>query len=98
VTEREERFSRNEVLFREVNERVEKVQKGQGLSGHFDFLCECGDKTCIEQVSITLVEYEGIRSEPTHFVVLPVTSFWKSRASCTRAIASQWCASKRKPR
>ena len=71
VTEREERLSRNEVLFREVNERVEKVRKGQGLAGHFDFLCECGDGSCIEQVSITLVEYEGVRSEPTHFVVLP---------------------------
>jgi hypothetical protein len=71
VTEREERSSRNEVLFREVNERIEKIQKGQGLAGHFDFLCECGDKSCIKQVSITLVEYEGVRSDPTHFVVVP---------------------------
>jgi hypothetical protein len=71
VTERDERLSRNEVLFREVNERVEKVQKRQGLAGHFDFLCECGDKSCIEHVSMTLVEYEGVRSDSTHFVVLP---------------------------
>ena len=71
VTEREERFGRNEVLFREVNERVEKVQKSQGLAGHFDFLCECGDESCIEQLSITLIEYEGVRSDPTQFVVLP---------------------------
>jgi hypothetical protein len=33
VTEREERFGRSEVLFREVNERVEKVEKSQGLAG-----------------------------------------------------------------
>jgi hypothetical protein len=71
VTEREERFSRNEVLFREVNERIEKIQKGQGLAGHFDFLCECGDKSCIKQMSMTLVEYEAIRSDPTQFVVVP---------------------------
>jgi hypothetical protein len=71
VTEREERFSRNEVLFREVNERIEKIQSGQGLEGHFDFLCECGDRNCIEQVSMTLAEYEGVRSDPTQFVVLP---------------------------
>ena len=71
MTEREERFSRNEVLFRDVNERIEQVQKGQGLAGHFDFLCECGDRNCIEQVPMTLVEYEGIRTDPTHFVVVP---------------------------
>lgn len=71
MTEREERFGRNEVLFREVNERVEKVQRDHGLAGHFDFLCECGDESCIEQVSITLIEYEGVRSDSTQFVVLP---------------------------
>lgn len=71
VTEREERLGRNEVLFRAVNERVEELQRGQGLEGHFDFLCECGDKDCIEHVSMTLVEYEGIRSDSTQFVVLP---------------------------
>lgn len=71
MTEREERFGRNEVLFREVNERIETIQKGQGVAGHFDFLCECGDKNCIEQMSMTLVEYEAIRSDPTYFVVVP---------------------------
>jgi hypothetical protein len=71
VTECEERFGRAEVLFREVNERVEGVRKGQGLAGRFDFLCECGDKSCIEEVSITLIEYEGVRSDSTQFVVLP---------------------------
>jgi hypothetical protein len=71
VTDREERLSRNEVLFREVNERIEELQSGQGVGGYHDFLCECGDKSCIEQISLTLVEYEGIRSDPTQFVVLP---------------------------
>ena len=71
MDERERRVGQNEVLFRDVNERIEQVQKGQGLAGHFDFLCECGDKSCIKQVSMTLVEYESMRSEPTHFVVLP---------------------------
>jgi hypothetical protein len=71
VNEREERVSRNEVLFREVNERIEETQSGQGVAGYHDFLCECGDKSCIEEVPLTLVEYEQIRSEPTQFVVLP---------------------------
>jgi hypothetical protein len=32
VTEREERFSRNEVLFREVNERIEKITSTSSAS------------------------------------------------------------------
>jgi hypothetical protein len=71
VTEREERIGRNEVLFRHVNERIEDIQAGEGVAGHFDFLCECGDKDCIEQVSLTLAEYEEIRSDSTQFVVRP---------------------------
>lgn len=72
VTEREERIGRNEILFREVNERIEEMQAGQqGAAGHFDFLCECGDRDCIEQLPLTVVEYEEVRSEPTHFVVRP---------------------------
>jgi len=71
VTEREERIGRNEVLFREVNERIEETQSGQGVAGYFDFLCECGDKDCVEQVALTLAEYEDIRSEATQFVVRP---------------------------
>jgi hypothetical protein len=71
VTEREERVGRNEVLFRAVNERIEEIQSGQAVAGYFDFICECGDKDCIEQVSLTLVEYERIRSDSVQFVVLP---------------------------
>jgi hypothetical protein len=69
--EREERISRNEVLFRQVNEQIEKIQAGGGVKGRFDFLCECGDKDCIEALSLTLLEYEAVRSEPTQFVVVP---------------------------
>jgi hypothetical protein len=69
VSEREERVSRNEVLFREVNERIEETQSGEGAGGYSDFLCECGDENCIEQIALTLAEYEDVRSEPTQFVV-----------------------------
>jgi len=69
--EREDRISRNEVLFREVNEQIEDLQSGEGVEGRFDFLCECADKDCVETVSLTLLEYEAVRSEATQFVVLP---------------------------
>src|SRR5213592_41846 len=69
--DREERIAHNEILFREVNERIEKLQAGEGSEGRFDFLCECGEKECIAAVSLTLAEYEALRSDPTQFVVVP---------------------------
>jgi hypothetical protein len=67
---REDRLARNEVLFREVNERVEQVapdDPGEAI----DFLCECGDADCTQTISLTKPEYEHARSEPTFFAVTP---------------------------
>jgi hypothetical protein len=69
--DREERISHNEILFREVNERIEELQSGAGVENRFDFLCECGDEDCVEAISLTHAEYEAVRSVPTQFVVLP---------------------------
>lgn len=69
--DREERISRNAVLFREVNEKIAELQTGEGVERCFDFICECGNKECVEAVSLTLAEYEAVRSGPTQFVVLP---------------------------
>lgn len=35
------------------------------------FACECADLSCIEQINMTLDEYEAIRSHPNQFLVLP---------------------------
>jgi hypothetical protein len=68
---REERVARNESLFREVNERIKQVNEEIDARAESDFLCECGDADCTEPVSLTLVEYEEVRSDPTHFAILP---------------------------
>ncbi len=65
--ERGERIGRNEALFRDVNERIEDVTEG----GQADFLCECGDPECTQSLTLTLVVYEELRSEPRDFAVLP---------------------------
>jgi hypothetical protein len=67
---REIRIARNEALFRVVNERVREVrpEEEEEVTG---FLCECGDDTCTETVYLPVREYERIRSEPTHFIVVP---------------------------
>jgi hypothetical protein len=67
------RIARNETLFRQVNERVREVSDAFAAvdASPVDFVCECGDPDCTEPVSLTLNEYERVRSVPTHFIVVP---------------------------
>jgi hypothetical protein len=76
--ERKDRLARNEAVFREVNERIEKlVGQGEpfgpsaGEAESLSVLCECGNPDCSTPLTITLSEYERVRSEPTHFLVAP---------------------------
>jgi hypothetical protein len=70
VTDRNERLARNETLFRSVNERVEEVVQ-PGPNEEIDFLCECGDDSCVEKVTLTRREYEQVRQDGAHFAVTP---------------------------
>jgi hypothetical protein len=70
--EREARIGRNEALFREINERLESLQESfDSLSEQADFVCECGDVTCGEQITMSLSDYERLRSDPTLFAIKP---------------------------
>jgi hypothetical protein len=62
-------MAKNEALFRQVNERIEEVNENLGAGSYSDFLCECGDDDCTAPVSMTIAEYEEVRSEPTHFAI-----------------------------
>lgn len=68
-----DRIARNEALFRQVNERVKDVTDAFADLDRspVDFVCECGNQDCTQPVSLTLAEYEQVRSVPTHFVVVP---------------------------
>jgi hypothetical protein len=77
-----QRQSRNEALLREVNERIAEVDKEAERGTFapdetlFEFLCECGSRNgeageCVEHVSMTINEYEGVRSQDDRFVVAP---------------------------
>jgi hypothetical protein len=67
----EARIARNEVLFREVNERVREISEAIGFGQSLEILCECGRDDCTEQLSIGVAEYEAARSSPTRFIVKP---------------------------
>jgi hypothetical protein len=64
--------SRNQILFREVNERVRELAaplltaREEG-----EFLCECGNEACIETIRLDLEEYEAARASPHRFVMVP---------------------------
>ena len=62
----EKRAAMNQTLFRELNERVKKINRDARL---VDFFCECVDPDCSNRVRLTLDEYEALRRVPTHFVV-----------------------------
>lgn len=59
---------------REVNERIKEVSgRVVAFDGEatLEFVCECSEEGCSDSVELTLAEYESIRSEPTHFLVVP---------------------------
>ena len=70
-----DRIAQNEALFREINERVQELERERQDEAdprvRWEFLCECGQATCAEPVRMTRAEYERVRSNPIHFVVVP---------------------------
>lgn len=66
------RIGRNEVVFREVNERLRELGEGFSLVSEVaEFVCECGDTACTERIQLPLSEYERVRSDPKWFVIVP---------------------------
>jgi hypothetical protein len=71
MDERGLRVGRNEVVFREVNERLRDLGESFNLvAEHGEFVCECGNLHCTEHVQMTLQSYEEIRSDPKRFFVI----------------------------
>jgi hypothetical protein len=71
VDDRDRRMAQNEVLFREVNERVKDIASKLGDDGGYEYFCECANKDCTFRISMRLADYEHLRDDPKQFVVLP---------------------------
>ena len=65
-----ERRALNENIFREMNERLERLGEEFG-DGAVEFLCECADPACSAPLSIPISLYEAVRDHPRWFVVVP---------------------------
>ena len=69
---RARRIGLNEAMFREINERLEALaEKTSAQFGDLDLVCECGHRDCAERITLTIEEYQELRSDPLLFVVLP---------------------------
>jgi hypothetical protein len=66
---REKRLARNEILFREVNERIAEISADQDHGFHI--ICECANTGCEERLLIPLPEYERVRRHPRRFMIVP---------------------------
>ncbi len=72
VGESEKRLALNEVMFREINERLEsRIETLSQGEPQLTVLCECSDPDCTTRLSVTTGEYETVRSDPRQFVVVP---------------------------
>jgi hypothetical protein len=71
VDEREGRIGENEILFREVNERLESLNEAfNPLTEQMVIVCECADLACMERIAMTVAGYEEVRSDPRTFAIL----------------------------
>lgn len=73
MEERLDRQARNEALVREVNERINALDRAAvgGNGDTFGFHCECGREGCLERVWMTLAEYDVVREQDDRFAVVP---------------------------
>jgi hypothetical protein len=63
-----ESMAKTESLFRDVNERIATAADQFG-GEEAEFVCECADPKCVERVEVPLEVYEGVRAEPTTFIL-----------------------------
>lgn len=73
MTGREERIALNEVLFRDLNERLEQIVAtlANERPEAFEIFCECGTGHCVAKLTLPLADYEGVRAHPERFIVAP---------------------------
>jgi hypothetical protein len=66
------RAAGNQALFREVNERVEELNRAMPVDDPLrEFICECAAQSCFERIELSFGEYERLRSTSTDFAVAP---------------------------
>jgi hypothetical protein len=71
MTRTEERAARNEVMFREANEKISIKGAQLEYTGRMPFLCECEEPGCTDVLRLERDEYERVRAAPRRFLLAP---------------------------
>jgi hypothetical protein len=67
----QKRLASNEAVFREINEGIERGQWPGEEDAPISFRCECARLGCSDLLELSVREYERVRSNPRHFMILP---------------------------
>ncbi len=70
---RTQRLAENEVVFRDINERLERDLRTLVAvpdDERFPFVCECSRRDCQATIDLTFAEYEHVREDPMRFAVV----------------------------
>jgi hypothetical protein len=66
------RVAQNQATFRAANEDIEAAAEAMAPDlPRVPYICECPETACTRTMRLSRAEYELIRSDPTHFVVIP---------------------------
>jgi hypothetical protein len=73
VDNTERRKAANEAVFREVNERIEELQRRFSVAedDELQIVCECDRLDCMTHLTVSVAVYERVRSDPASFLVSP---------------------------
>jgi hypothetical protein len=70
-TDRARDVALTEAAFRIANERAARWEERHAAGRSELYLCECGEQPCRKRVALTREQYEAVRADARHFVVLP---------------------------
>jgi hypothetical protein len=71
ASRRDTSLAENEILFRDVNERLALEEQVKSPVELLELVCECTDRACVKVFTMPLAEYDWLRQDPHRFVVLP---------------------------
>ena len=67
----EERAARNEVLFREVNGQIERIEDRFGRPPRYSLVCECAAADCADSIEVEHDVYHRVRQSELQFLLAP---------------------------
>lgn len=73
MASREERLVENQRMFRDANERLQKLAGETGVRDGtlVPFLCECAEADCLGRVEASMEEYERAHLDRDQYVIVP---------------------------